>query len=109
MYDVSVHIGQAVVPALVAIGDPPVIEAEEMEEGRVEVVDVHGIFDDFVSEVVGPSMNGPAGDASSGEPDGERIALMISPGRRFDAVGSELLSDGGPAELRCEDDKGFVE
>ena len=40
LHDFSVNVGEAEVPALKAVGELFVVEAKEMEEGGVEVVDV---------------------------------------------------------------------
>ncbi len=48
----SVDVGEAVVAALEAVGEPGVVEAEQVQGGRVQVVDVDGVFDDVVAEVV---------------------------------------------------------
>ena len=38
----TVHVGQAEVAALITIGEPPVIDAELVQDGGIEVMDVHG-------------------------------------------------------------------
>src|ERR1043165_1400811 len=47
------HAGELGVEALVAVGQALVVEAELVEDRRVEVADVDGILDDVVAEVVG--------------------------------------------------------
>ena len=46
-------VGEAELAALVAEGEAFVIDAEEVEDGGVEVVDVDGVFGDGVAEFVG--------------------------------------------------------
>ena len=53
MYNVTMHIGQAEIPALVAVGQLFVIEAEEMQNGGVQVVHMDGIFLDTPADLVG--------------------------------------------------------
>ena len=48
-----VHVGQAEVAALVAVGQPLVIEAEQVQDRRLQVVDVDRVLDDVEAEVVG--------------------------------------------------------
>lgn len=50
---------QPLVEALVPIREPLMIEAERLQHGRVEVVDVYWILDDVVREVVGLAVDGP--------------------------------------------------
>ena len=42
--DVAVNIGQSEVAALKAVGQARVIEAEQVQQRRIEVMDVHGIY-----------------------------------------------------------------
>ena len=49
----AVDIGQPVVPALVEVGQPLVVDAHQVKDGGVEVVDVHAVADDVVAPVVG--------------------------------------------------------
>lgn len=46
-------VGEAELAALVAEGEALVVDAEEVQQGGVEVVDVDGILGDGVSEFVG--------------------------------------------------------
>ena len=47
------HAGQPLVEALVFVGEPFVIDAEQVQHGGVEIVNVDRVFDDVVGEVVG--------------------------------------------------------
>ncbi len=47
--DLSVHIGEPELPALVAEGEALVIDPKEVENGRVEIMDVDGILRDAVT------------------------------------------------------------
>ena len=51
--DLAVNVGQAEVAALEAVGQPCVIDAQEMQDRGVEVVDLDRVLDDVVGEVVG--------------------------------------------------------
>src|SRR5689334_3335138 len=46
------HVGEPEVPALKAIRELRVVDAEEMENRRLQVVDRHGIGRDVVAEVI---------------------------------------------------------
>ena len=54
------HVGEAEVAALETVGEFLVIEAEEVEERGVEVVDVDFVFDDAEAEFVGRAEDGAA-------------------------------------------------
>ena len=51
--DVAVDVGQPVVAALEAVGQPFVVEAEEVQDGRLQVVDVDCVLGDVEAELVG--------------------------------------------------------
>ncbi len=62
------HVGQAVVAAAMAEREPLVIQAEQVEDGRMEVVNVNFIFHHGRSDVVGAAVTGAALHARAGEP-----------------------------------------
>ena len=39
------YVGQSVIAAAVAIGELGVVDAEQIQDGRVNVVDMHGLID----------------------------------------------------------------
>ncbi|KAJ3049450.1 hypothetical protein HK102_012501, partial [Quaeritorhiza haematococci] len=63
---VAVHVGQAEVAAGVAVGEPGVVEAEEVEDRGVEVVDVDDVLDGLVAEVGVPTPDDGACPRSQG-------------------------------------------
>ena len=58
-------IGQAVIAALMAIGQEFVVDAEQVQHRRIQVVDMDGIFDDIVREIVRFAVDGSWLDARS--------------------------------------------
>ena len=50
-----VHIGDSKIAALEAVGQLLVIEAEEMQDRRVQIMHVNGIFLDAPADFVGPA------------------------------------------------------
>lgn len=77
--DVAVDVGEAEMAALEFIGETEVIDAEAMENGGVEVVDIHGVTGDVVAEVVGFTVGEAGFDAAAGEPEGEATGMVIAP------------------------------
>src|SRR5688500_4283022 len=53
LHDVAVYVGQAEVTPLILERQALVIDAEDVQQRGVEVVDVHAILDDAVTEIVG--------------------------------------------------------
>ena len=64
-----VDVGQPVVAALEVVGQPFVVDAQEVEDRGLEVVDVDGVLGDVVAEVVGLAVGDAGLDAAAGEPD----------------------------------------
>ena len=67
-------------------GQAFVIEAEEMQHRRVQVVDRHRILDGPEPEVVGRSMDGTALDAAAGHPEREAPMVVVPALRRSRSV-----------------------
>src|SRR5215469_17347721 len=44
-HDLAVDVGEAEVAAGIAVGEPGVVEAEQVQDRRMEVVDVDGLLD----------------------------------------------------------------
>ncbi len=55
-HHVAMHVGQAVMPALELERQPGVVDAQAVQQGRMQVVDVHGIASDVVAVIVGFAM-----------------------------------------------------
>ena len=51
--DLAVYVGQPEVAAGVAVDQPGVVDAHQVQDRRVVVVDVHGVGDDVDAELVG--------------------------------------------------------
>src|SRR6202021_1969914 len=52
-HDVAADVGQAEIAAGVAEGQPLVVEAECVQDRRLQIVHVHAVFDDMEAQVVG--------------------------------------------------------
>ena len=97
----SMHVRQAEVAAAVTVGEAGVVEAEEVEEGGVEVMDVDFVFDRFVAELVGVAEGLAPLYPAAGQPHGEAAAVVVA------ALGP--FGPGGAAEFPPPDDERFVE
>ena len=71
-------VGEAVVTAVVAVGELFVIEPEHVEDGGVEVVDVDLTFGDADAAVVGGAVDGATFDAGAGHQGRKRPVMMVS-------------------------------
>src|SRR3954451_1145022 len=105
--DLPRDVRQTVVPALEAVGQAFVVEAEQVEDGRLEVVDVDGVVADLVAEVVGAAVGGAGADAAAGHEEGEAVGVVVA--AHCLAVGGAALLEGGAAEFAAADDQGALE
>ena len=104
--DLAVHVGQAEVAALEAVGQPGVLDPQQVQDRGVEVVDLDRVLDDVVGEVVGLAVDEARLDAAAGQPDREAARVMVAAVIR----GGELaLRVDRPAELAAPDDQRVVE
>ena len=102
----AVDIGQAVVTALEFEGQFRVIDAEAMEDGGVEVMDVYRVAGDVVGEVIGGAVGHSRLNASSGHPDSEASWVMVS---TIVIFGQFALTVGGSSKFAAPDDERLVE
>ena len=54
------------------------VEAEEVQDRRVEVVDVDRVLDGLEAELVGGAVDVPAFDAAAGQPDREAPVIVVA-------------------------------
>ena len=75
--DLAGYVCQPVTTPLVFKCQFFVIEAHEVEDGGVEVMDVDGVLDDIVAEVIRLSIDSGL-DAAPGHPEGEASGVMVT-------------------------------
>jgi hypothetical protein len=99
--DVPVDVGEAHVSRRKAKGTFGVVDAKKVKHGGVKVVDLHLVFDGFVSPFVGRTVGDSGVYATAREPGGEAEGVVVA------AVSS--LSERGTPEFAGPDDEGFLE
>ncbi len=83
------------------------IEAEEMEEGGVEVMDADAAFDGTEPEFVGGTVSHAAADTGAGQPDAEAVVIVIATELGFAAIAQ--FDGWGSTELTAPEDEGVLE
>ena len=68
----TMNIRQAEVATGVAVRQTRVVEAQDVQNRRVEIVNVDGVFRDVVADLVRRSVDDARLDAASGQPAGKR-------------------------------------
>src|SRR5262247_4524846 len=79
LYHIAMHVGQTEIAPAVPEGQPGVIESEQMQDGRVEIVDVAFVLDHFHSVIVGFAVSHSAFDSAAGQPRRVGVGEMASP------------------------------
>ena len=76
--DMPVHIGEPPLEAVVEDAEVFVVEAEEVEQGGVEVVEGVNVFHGLESEFVGGAMADAGFDAGAGQNGGEAAGIVVA-------------------------------
>ena len=98
-------IGEAKVSALEFKRELFVINAKKMQESRLEVVDMNGVFDHGKAKLIPLAIGKTAFDAPAGHPDGERVLMMVP----AEVRGDRPFRHGRAAEFAAPNDQGVVE
>src|ERR1700722_14274317 len=77
--DVAVDIREAKVAALEAIGQLLVIEAEQMQNGGVQIMHVDFVLAGIEAKIIRSAEGDARLDAAARHPDAETIRMMITP------------------------------
>ncbi len=99
-------VGEPEVAALELIGQPGVIDAEAVEQGGLDVVDMNGVFDDVVAVVVGFTNDCTGLYAAPGHPHREAAGMMIA---TVIGISKPTLAVYGAAKFATPDDKRVFE
>ena len=62
-------VGKAVVSSLITVGEFFMVDAEEVEDGGIEIVDVDRVLGDVVAPIVGLTVCDAAFYSTAGHPD----------------------------------------
>ena len=76
------HVGQTKIAAGVAVGQLLVIEAQQVQDRRVQVVDVNAALDRVPAKLVGGSVDVARFDAAASEAHREAVVIVIAAVRR---------------------------
>ena len=105
-HNLAVDVCKPEMPPLELVGQPFVIDTHTLQDGRLHIVDVHGIRGDVVRVLVRLADHGAALDAAAGHPHAEVARMMIATVVGF---GETALTVNGASELAAPDDKCVVE
>src|SRR5262249_35299780 len=78
-YDVAVNVSQAEIAAGVTVGQLLVIEPQQVQDRRVQIVHVNFVLDRAEAEIVGRPVGGPALHPAASQPRREAPVIVIAP------------------------------
>ena len=98
-------VDQPLFAAVGVVDEPVVIEAEEVQDRRLEVVGGDDVFDRAVADLVGGAVGHAPLDPAAGQPDREALAVVVAAGGRIGIS----FGDRQPADLAAPVDERRVE
>ena len=101
--NLACDIRQPKIAAIVAIGQSFVIDAEQVQDGRVQVVDADSIDHGLEADFIRLTMVDAAANAGAGEPGGERVRIVVA------ARLGVFLRQRQPTEFTSPDDQRRIE
>ena len=102
-HHLTMDIGESVIAALEAEGEPQVIESEEVEDGGVEVVDMESAVGGAEAEFVGGAVEVSGFETTAGCPHGEGVDVVVASG------GFAGFAHGSAAKFAAPDDECIFE
>jgi len=105
MNDVAVDVSEAAIDAVLADGELLVIDAHEVEDGGVEVVDGDGVLGGVVAVVVGGAVVVTGPGAATAHPHCEAMGIVIAAVIAAAHLSVEEFAAGGAAELASAQDE----
>src|SRR6516165_11015654 len=98
----AANVGETLLPALEQEGQPFVVQAEQLQDSRVQVVDVDTILDGAEAEFVGGANDLSALDAAARQHRGKAVGVVVAAGG---PVRVAPVGDRRAAELAPPDDQ----
>ena len=105
--NMAMHIGQPELAARVEMGQPLVVDAELMQDRRLQVMHVDRLIDDMEPKVIGRSIAEAPLHPAAGQPHRVRLRMMIA--TEASAECGIVLDHRRASELATPDDERLVE
>lgn len=105
--DLTVDICKAEMPALELEGKLLVVDAQQVQDGGLKVMNVNLVVHGVEADIVRGSIGDAWFDATSSHPSGEGVGVVVA-APAF-AVLHVALEEGCAAEFTTPDDKGLIE
>src|SRR5262249_58512043 len=76
---VAVHVGQPALDAVVVERQALVIDAEQVQDGGVKIVDIDRVLGGLPADVVGRSVSDAVFQPGACQPDAEGVGIVVAP------------------------------
>ena len=80
MNHVTGNVGQPEIATVMAIGEFLVVQAHQVQDGCVQIMDGGAILYCFIAKFVGATILDTTFDATAGKPHGEGVGVVIAAG-----------------------------
>src|SRR5690606_30992892 len=77
--DATFDVGQAEVAARVAVGQSFVVESEQVQQRRMQVMDMHLVDCGVIAVIIRLAVRKAGLHAAPGEPPGEGVRIVVAP------------------------------
>src|SRR6185369_12162660 len=71
--------GQALIQSLITVGETLVVDAEQLQDRRLQVAYMYAVANDVIAEVIGFPVHHAALDTTARQPLGEAARVMVAP------------------------------
>lgn len=78
MDDISGNIGQSKIASTVRVRQPLMVKTEQVQDGRVQIVNVDLVGDGRKAERIGRTMDGATFDTAAGQPHRKAIGIVVA-------------------------------
>ncbi len=101
------NVGQSEIAAGVAVGEPLMIEAQEVQHRGLNVVHVDAVLDDIETQVIRRPVRQPGLDPSAGKPHRVRLRMVVA--SQAASQGRVRFDHRRAAEFASPDHQRFVQ
>ena len=105
-HNLTVDVGQPVIPTLEFVGQAPVVDSQQVENRRIEVVYVDGIACDVIAKLVGLAIRCACSHASARHPNSKAAGMVIA---AVVGLGQRILAVDRTAEFASPNHERFVQ
>ena len=104
MRHVAIHVRQSKFAPGIGVGQTFMVEAHDVKQSGVEIVNGAAVFDGVVAKLIGFSITHPAAHATACHPHGEPIGVVVASQWAF-----SLLDGRRSTEFSSPDHQGIIE